>query len=156
MKTIKLFCFSLLCLMALSVNAQYVDLGLPSGTKWKSVNETGGTDGFYTYDEAVAAFGAQLPTKEQCEELIKCQWLTTDSSLVVTGPNGQSITLPAAGYRNCKDGGVDAVGYFGFYWSSTPDDYPGLAWRMGFTLDGCFVGNFYGCNGYPVRLVQSK
>ena len=28
-----------MCLMALSMNAQYVDLGLPSGTQWKSETE---------------------------------------------------------------------------------------------------------------------
>ena len=44
--------------------AGYVDLGLPSGTKWKSTNEIGGNNGFYTYDEAISAFGDKLPTKE--------------------------------------------------------------------------------------------
>ena len=41
-----------MCLLFLSVRAQmlqFVDLGLPSGTLWKSTNEPG----FYTYDEAL-------------------------------------------------------------------------------------------------------
>ena len=37
----KILFFSLICLMALSVNAQWVDLGLPSGTLWKDKNEKG-------------------------------------------------------------------------------------------------------------------
>ncbi|HJJ45480.1 MAG TPA: hypothetical protein O0Y17_00165 [Methanocorpusculum sp.] len=58
--------------MALTMTAQraadpagYVDLGLPSGTLWKDKNESGG---FYTYDEAMKAFGNNLPTMEQFEE----------------------------------------------------------------------------------------
>ena len=56
-------------------DTDYVDLGLPSGTKWKSANETGGYNGFYTFDEAVSTFGDKLPTKEQFEELKNnCTW----------------------------------------------------------------------------------
>ncbi len=157
MKTIKLLCFSLLCLMAFSVNAQYVDLGLPSGTKWKSVNETGGKDGFYTYDEAVATFGDQLPTKERWEELErKCTWSWTDSGYKVTGPNGQSITLPVAGFRRCSDGEVSGVGASSFYWSSTPSG-PVYAWDLEF-ISGYHhhMNDNSRCLGQSVRLVQSK
>ena len=153
MKIIKLLCFSLLCLIAFSVNAQYVDLGLPSGTKWKSVNETGGKDGFYTYDDAVAAFGDQLPTKEQCEELINaCEWSWTGSGYKVTGPNGQSITLPAAGYRGCN-GDVNGVGSYGYYWSSSPYE-SGRAWSLGFYSGNHDMYYYIRCIGRSVRLVQ--
>ena len=38
----KLLFFSMMCLLALTMSAQdYVDLGLPSGTKWKKANEEG-------------------------------------------------------------------------------------------------------------------
>lgn len=155
MKIIKLLCFSLLCLMAFSVNAQYVDLGLPSGTKWKSVNEPGDKDGFYTYDEAVAAFGEQLPTKEQCEELINaCEWSWTGTGYKVTGPNGLSITLPAAGFRDCG-GSVYDVGTLGAYWSSTPrgSEY---AWCLDFDSSEVRMYNYPRCRGLSVRLVQGK
>ena len=155
MKTIKLLCFSLLCLMAFSLNAQYVDLGLPSGTKWKSVNETGGTDGFYTYDEAVAAFGSRLPTKEQWEELInECTWSWTGSGYKVTGQNGQSITLPAKGSRDYT-GDVYGVGVFGDYWSSTLGG-SGYARDLYLNSDNHSMDNHYSCWGLSVRLVQSK
>ena len=90
---------------------KWVDLGLPSGTLWKNSNE----NGFYSYDDAIAKFGSRLPTKEQLDELIdKCKWTWKSSKkgYIVVGPNGNSIFLPAAGYRGC-DGDVIGVGSYG-------------------------------------------
>lgn len=127
----------------------YTDLGLPSGTIWKNFNATG----FYTYDEAVSQFGNRLPTKEQWEELkSECQWSWTGSGYKVTGPNGNSISLPAAGSRYC-DGGVYYVGSRGYYWSSTPRDSEN-AWRLFFGSGGVAMRSNYRCYGQSVRLVQ--
>ena len=176
----KLFILGILCLMALSMQAHnscvelnfqlgtnvidiggsvfsssaddstgYTDLGLPSGTIWKNFNATG----FYTYDEAVSKFGNRLPTKEQWEELkAECQWTWNGSGYKVTGPNGNSIVLPASGFRN-GDGSVDDVGSYGFYWSSTPKDSDG-AWYLSFDSVGVEVNGNYRCGGLSVRLVQ--
>ena len=96
----------------------YVDLGLPSGNLWKNSNE-GGDNALYTYDEAVSKFGNKLPTHQQLEELKnKCTWTWTGNGYKVIGPNGNSIYLPAAGYRSCN-GSVSGVGTVGNYWSST-------------------------------------
>ena len=132
----------------------YTDLGLTSETIWKKINATG----FYTYDEAVSQFGDRLPTKEQWEELkAECQWTWNGSGYKVTGPNGNSIVLPASGIRDCV-GSVKYVGSFGYYWSSMPkgSDY---AWYLYFYSGG--VGMNYGsryngsrCYGHAVRLVQ--
>ena len=139
------------------VDSAYVDLGLPSGTKWKNANEVNAADtvyDFYTYAEAVAAFGDALPTKEQYEELKdSCQWTWNGSGYTVTGPNGHSIDLPAAGYRNCS-GNVHYVGSYGYYWSSTPygsDDAWYLYWRSG----EVGMGNDRRCLGLTVRLVKN-
>ena len=79
------------------------------------------------YDAARANWGGiwRLPTRAELEELKnKCTWTWTAQNGVkgykVTGPNGNSIFLPAAGYRygSSLDGGGD----YGNYWSSTPDD----------------------------------
>ena len=150
----KLLFFSLMCLVTLAMQAQnYVDLGLPSGTLWKDRNEGGGNNGFYTYDEAVSKFGSRLPTKEQCEELGRsCQWSWTGSGYKVTGPNGNSISLPAAGYRNCN-GSVNNVGSNGNYWSSTPKDSDN-AWNLNFNSGSVNMNNNNRCNGKSVRLVQ--
>ena len=137
-------------------SGSYVDLGLSSGTKWKTANEENAADAeydFYTYDEAIAAFGDKLPTKEQWEELKgECQWTWTDSGYEVTGPNGNSISLPAAGWRNCN-GSVNYVGYYGYYWSSTPKESE-YAWNLNFNSGGRLVGNYFRCFGLSVRLVQ--
>ena len=127
----------------------YTDLGLPSGTKWKNFNATG----FFTYDEAVSQFGNRLPTKEQWNELkAECQWTWTGSGYKVTGPNGNSIDLPAAGYRGCG-GSTNRVGSLGDYWSSTPSGSD-EAWDLYFGSSGVHMGSYGRCDGYSVRLVQ--
>lgn len=130
---------------------KYVDLGLPSGTCWRNSNE-GGDNARYTYNEAVSRFGNKLPTKQQLEELKnKCTWTWTGNGYKVTGPNGNSIYLPAAGLRLCN-GVVDGVGTYGNYWSSTP--YGSYLWCLYFSSSE--VDMFYRsrCDGLPVRLVQ--
>lgn len=127
----------------------YTDLGLPSGTIWKNFNATG----FYTYGEAVSQFGSRLPSKEQWEELkAECQWSWTGSGYKVTGPNGNSITLPAAGGRLCGGGKVIDVGSKGYYMSSTPGD---SMWQLNFDSESVDLsGNGNLCYGRSVRLVQ--
>ena len=128
----------------------YVDLGLPSGTLWKDQNEAGG---FYSYDQAVAKFGSSLPTKEQLEELKNsCRWTWNGNGYKVIGPSGESIGLPAAGFRYC-DGSVGSVGSNGYYWSSTPigSEY---AWRLDFYSGGVYMEDNRRCVGFSVRLVR--
>ena len=64
----------------------------------------------------------RMPTIAELEELCnKCTWTWTSQGghegYKVTGPNGNSIFLPAAGWRS----GTDRlfVGVDGYYWSST-------------------------------------
>lgn len=79
------------------------------------------------YDVARKKWGGswRMPTKAELEELKKnCRWEWTIQNGVngckVTGPNGNSIFLPAAGDR----GGTSLYddGDYGYYWSSTPGD----------------------------------
>ena len=128
----------------------YVDLGLESGTLWKDQNESD----FYDYDAAVAQFGDKLPTKEQLEELKNsCQWQWTGSGYKVTGPKGNSITLPAAGYRN--DGSTYGVGSLGNYWSSTSSSSD-WAWYLSFSSGSVGMGSTYRGSGRSVRLVYHE
>ena len=134
-----------------SVAAGYADLGLTSGTLWKSVN----VNGFYTYDEAVSQYGRRLPSKAQWEELkSECQWYWVGNGYKVTGPNGNSITLPAAGYRGFN-GSVYYEGSRGHYWSYTSYGSDG-AWRLDCNSTGVSVNWGDRCNGRSIRLVQNK
>ena len=131
---------------------QYVDLGLPSGTLWYSKNE-GGDFARYTYDEAVSKFGNKLPTIEQLDELKnQCTWTWMGSGYKVVGPNGNSIYLPAAGYRSCS-GFVYVEGSVGLYWSSIPSG-SGYAYDLSFESDEVGMYDDYRCFELSVRLVQ--
>lgn len=106
---------ALMCVMALSMSAQYVNLGLPSGTKWKTSNE----QGYYSFEEAVSTFGKNLPADWQFQELIDyCKWERTDERCKVIGPNGNYIYIPITGFYFEGEGYVE--NYIGNYWSSTP------------------------------------
>ena len=76
------------------------------------------------YDVARVKWGGswRMPTIAECQELIdKCTWKWTTyngaNGYKLTGPNGNSIFLPAAGYRNGTS--VDAQGSYGLYRSGS-------------------------------------
>ena len=65
----------------------------------------------------------RMPTEAEIQELVNnCTWTWITQNGVngmrVTGPNGNSIFLPAAGY--CYGSSRYHVGEYGDYWSSTP------------------------------------
>ena len=130
-----------------------VDLGLPSVTLWYAKNE-GGDHTHYTYDGAISNFGSKLPTKEQLKELKnQCTWTWTGSGYKIVGPNGNSIYLPAAGFRSCS-GDVDSVGSYGSYWSSSPYGSEGACYLF-FNSGGVSTNCGNRCSGLSVRLVQN-
>lgn len=133
----------------------YVDLGLPSGTKWATCNVGASTPEEYgnyyawgetstkteyteensvtygqqmsdisgnaQYDAATANWGStwRIPNRAEVEELIdNCTWTWTTQNGVngikVTGTNGNSIFLPAAGMSN------ESIGLACCYYSSFP------------------------------------
>lgn len=74
----------------------YVDLGLPSGTLWKSTDE----NGFFDFDDANRKYGYHMPTKSQWEELIdNCSWkyINKDAGFKVEGRNNNCIYFPLKG-----------------------------------------------------------
>ena len=81
-------------------------------------------------DDAACAHypGGRMPSLEQIQELrYNCTWQWTQRNGVNgqlgTGPNGNTIFLPAAGYR--VDEFLDYVGWYGSYWSRTLDSDAG-------------------------------
>lgn len=109
---------------------------------WNKV--VGDISGNPEYDAARANWGGswRMPTKEELYELSdNCTWECTtvdgNRGMKVIGPNGNSIFLPAAGWRPGVPLGL--ANQRGFYWCSTPyeDDtqwnpYLGFDARNGF------------------------
>ena len=100
-------------------SVSWIDLGLPSGRLWASEN----AEGYFNYDEARETFGDYLPTGTAMAELCEfCRWTWDDNreGYLVEGPNGNSIFLPAAGYKSNNEGEVKCKGGEGNYWTSMP------------------------------------
>lgn len=77
------------------------------------------------YDAATANWGGswRMPTYDEICELVDiCTWewttLNDVNGYLVTGLTGNSIFLPAAGYRDGTS--LYSAGSIGYYWSSTP------------------------------------
>ena len=100
----------------------------------------------------------RMPTlAEQKELLNKCTWNWTTQNGVngykVTGPNGNSIFLPAAGYRD----GTAAYGRggHGYYWSSSLSSYYcNLACYLYFLSGNHGWNYYYRYSGLSVRPVS--
>ena len=181
-----------------------VDLGLPSGIKWRGWNvgaskpeeygdyyawgetSTKADYGWSTYkwgksssatftrygedrktqfsdydyaDDAARAVlgdGWRTPTSAEWTELLtNCSWAWTTSNGVkgmrVTGKNGNSIFLPAAGYKGER--GLTNAGSYGDYWSSTL--YGGnLSYSVDFYASGHEKGSNTRNCGLTVRPVK--
>ena len=102
------------------------------------------------YDVARKKWGGKwrMPTYDEMEELIeKCSWEWIEqngtNSYKVTGPNGNSIFLPAAGIRYGSS--LHDAGSVGYYWSSTPrEDFDYGAYYLAFL-------SYFHSMGYGVR-----
>ena len=95
--------------------------------KWRDntkYNNSGGLTSIQLEDDAAHVnWGGEwrMPTKEEYSELIeKCTWTWTQHKGIngyqVTGPNGNSIFLPATGYIG--NGPSYPVGEYGLYWTT--------------------------------------
>lgn len=110
---------AILILLCIPRDYKYVDLGLPSGTKWAFNKE----EGSYTYDEAVAMFGDRhLPSERQFTELLnECKWKWNGSYFSVFGPNGKYICLDTYWFEGSNNYGNPIfepmeAGRYGYYW----------------------------------------
>ena len=100
----------------------------------------------------------RMPTDDELTELWEqCTWTwTTQNGVygrkVTSKTNGNSIFLPAAGYRGGSS--LDGAGSYGYYWSSSHySGSPGGAWDVNFNSSN--VGRINGsrCRGRSVRPV---
>ena len=101
--------------------------------------------------------GWRMPTKEEQDELLNnCSWEWTTQNGVngytVTGPNGNSIFLPATGFRHGSS--LSSAGSVGYYWSSSLyTSYPVYACVLSFYSGNVGRGSNYRYYGRSVRLV---
>ena len=110
-------------------------------------------------DAAAVNWGGKwrMPTKAEQDELRQqCTWTWASQNGVngykVTGPNGNSIFLPAAGFRSGSS--LYGAGGYGYYWSSSlgtgnPSDAYDLYFNSG-SVDWSDDGR---CIGFTVRPV---
>ncbi len=113
-----------------------------------------------TYDVARVSWGSpwRLPTKEEIDELVsKCkrEWTTQErhNGYIITGPNGNSIFLPAAGW--CYGTSLFDASEDGGYWSATPnEDDSDSAYCLGFDNGAFFEYRDSHRHGQSVRPVS--
>ena len=133
----------------------FIDLGLPSGKKWATVNE----DGYFTFDDARKAFGSSLPTQEDFRELVtncRREWDGELFGMKFTGPNGAAVFLPALGIK-ARNSAVYCRGDRALYWSSSDLDEKN-AYSLFFDNSDdntCAVNDSDRFFGFNVRLVQA-
>ena len=102
----------------------------------------------------------RMPTKKDFEELQKnCsfEWMTHNgvNGQLITGPNGNSIFLPAAGGRS--DLSVFNKGEGGYYWSATLNGSSGqTAHDFSFRNGGFLWSDNTRSSGRSIRPVQNK
>lgn len=110
-------------------------------------------------DAAAVNWGGnwRMPTKAEQDELRNnCTWTWTTQNGVngykVTGANGNSIFLPAAGCRN--GGSLNGAGSYGYYWSgSLGTDNPSGAYSLDFLSSDVgwyYYDRYYGQSVRPV------
>ena len=100
-----------------------------------------------------------MPTKDQMTELrLNCTWTWTTQNDVygrlVTGPNGNTIFLPAAGFLQSE---IEDAGAYGYYWSSTLySNNPSYAHYVGFVDNTRWGSSCDRCLRFSIRPVRSK
>ena len=134
------------------------------GETFSKYNTTDGKTTLEASDDAATTnWGSawRMPTDGEWTELREnCEWIWTDSYQTtgvagywVTGKNGNTIFLPAAGYRD--DDYLGGAGDYGYYWSSSLDaGYPGYAWYAYFSSDFVYGDDYYRYYGRSVRPVH--
>lgn len=115
------------------------------------------------HDFATRSWGKpwRLPTREEIRELMeKCSWTWTSrngvNGMKVTGPNGNSIFLPASGRTDHGDS-YD-MGEYGHYWSGTLSaDFGHYLFELVFRDNGCYYAYVHkNASSESIRPVQDK
>lgn len=134
-----------------AVEPVFVDLGLPSGTLWKSHDEPG----FFSQSDKDSLYAGQLPTMLQFYELWKeCTWTREQLGYRVEGKNGNHIMMPS--YAYCASNGMEfALGQYTSYWLA-PDSSSNTVYYVFANMKkvGLAIDSFH--TSRMVRLVQNR
>ena len=142
-------------------NYKYREKQYEGGDSWWTGAFIGSEISSTSYDVAHVQWGegARMPTLAEIKELLNYCSFTVGTynsvkGTIVTGPNGNSIFLPFAGYQESDD--LYGEGNCGFFWSGTNEE--------GDTSDACHlncfgdgdyyrddVGRFLGLSVRPVK-----
>lgn len=147
-------------------NYRYCNGDFNSLTKYCSMASSGNngyTDNLTilepTDDAATSNWGQgwRMPTADEIRELrdnCVMQWTIQKGTkgFLFTGPNGNKIFLPAAGYYFDSD--HEDLGIGGYYWSSTlGPGMSGYSWLFYFHSEGYDMSNYGRCQGRSVRAI---
>ena len=115
-------------------------------------------------DAATANWGSdwRMPTQAEWQELYDNTTITltqrngVNGRLFTSTTNNNNLFLPFTGCSDefCK-GNIDSYGY-GFYWSSSLDDYADYAWCVNFNWSDYGMGPQERRNGFSVRPVREN
>jgi uncharacterized protein (TIGR02145 family) len=128
---------------------------------WTSKNGTAPT-GSANWDMANAnpcPAGYRVPTQQEWDGILSNNKITKvgtswtgGAANYFTGMKvGNSLFLPAAGYRGESDGTLNYRGHYGFYWSSTYVDR--LAYGLYFDSSSQYINNTSRSYGFSVRCI---
>lgn len=138
-----------------------------NGSSFKKYYNYGGLTELLPEDDAATAnwgSGWQMPSLAQIQELYNSSYTTTvwtqvngvKGRKITSKSNGNSIFLPAAGYRT--DTSLYSAGSLGNYWSRLLDaSYPFSAYRLYFNsgyVDWDYNNRSYGRSVRPVRVLE--
>ena len=147
-----------------SESEQFVDLGL--SVKWATCNVGANSPeeygNYYTFDDAqkLGSGEKKVPSEEDLQELIdNCDWTwTTQNGVngykVTSKKNGNSIFLPAAGFRGSMMIGVGSYGNYGS--SSVFSNDNEFAYSLYCGSDDVRMSNTYRGSGSSIRLVKLR
>ena len=138
-----------------------------NGSSFKKYNKNSGLTELLPEDDAATAnWGSpwRMPSFDQFEELFTSSYTTTEWTTlndvygrkITSKSNGNSIFLPAAGYR--YDASLSYAGSGGYYWSSFfSPSYGDHAYLLYFSSGSCYWSDsyrYYGRSVRPVRVLE--
>lgn len=136
---------------------EFIDLGLPSGNLWATVNEVAenGQPMYSAFNKAVETYGNNLPTIDDWQELIDNVphlWDKQRQGLLFIARNGNELFLPALGSTDSGSSKVVHKGS-GLYQSASSYSF-GFSNYLIFDKGRTDIWGYHWDFGLSVRLIK--